>query len=114
MPRLTVSFLPTWLQWLPLRRGNVALVMLDPTQRYAVLAAPHDQALWLLSRSPTLPPQTLREIVDRLAARGYPAHRLVLTHQSRADAWLDTELPAAPHRVWLMVWHAAPGRPPAT
>jgi apolipoprotein D and lipocalin family protein len=106
-PRLQVSFLPHWLQWLPLRRGEMAVVMLDPIQRYAVLAAPHEQRLWLLSRSPALPPQTLREIVDQLAARGYPAHRLVLTPSADAADWLQTESPATSRRVQLMVQREA-------
>jgi apolipoprotein D and lipocalin family protein len=80
--KLTVSFLPRWLQWLPLGRGDYWVVMLDPDYRFAVVSEPTRHMLWVLSRSPTLPAEQLGRIVDRLADEGYPTGRLVLTRQS--------------------------------
>ena len=80
--KLTVSFLPRWLQWLPLGRGDYWVVMLDPNYRFAVVSEPTRHTLWVLSRSPTLPAEQLGRIVDRLADEGYPIGRLVLTRQS--------------------------------
>jgi apolipoprotein D and lipocalin family protein len=78
---LRVSYMPAWLQWLPVKRGELSVVMLEPHYQYAVLGDRDGQRLTLLSRTPALPPEQLSRIVDRLAAQGYPARQLVLTHQ---------------------------------
>lgn len=80
--QLKVSFLPRWLQWLPLGQDERWVVMLDPGYRYAVLSDPTRRSLWVLSRAPTLPADELGRIVDRLSAAGYPTRQLVLTQQS--------------------------------
>jgi apolipoprotein D and lipocalin family protein len=80
--RLKVSFMPRWLQWLPIRRGESWVVMLDPEYRFAVLSEPSRQSIQVLSRMPSLPADELGRIVDRLAAEGYPTRQLVLTRQS--------------------------------
>lgn len=80
--KLKVSFLPRWLQWLPVGQGDFWVVMRDAGYRWVVLSDPERQNLWLLSRDPALPADQLERIVDRLAAQGYPTRQLVLTKQS--------------------------------
>jgi apolipoprotein D and lipocalin family protein len=80
--RLQVSFMPRWLQWLPLRKSEMWVVMLDPAYRYAVVSEPNGRHLRVLARTPNLPPAQLGRIVDRLSADGYPTRQLVLTKQS--------------------------------
>jgi len=80
--RLKVSFMPRWLQWLPVGQGDYWVVMLDPNYRFAVVSEPSRRNLWVLSRLPTLPADELGRIVDRLTAEGYPTGQLVLTKQS--------------------------------
>jgi apolipoprotein D and lipocalin family protein len=101
---LEVSFLPRWLQWLPLRRDELHVVMLDPHRRYAVLADSGGRGLWLLARMRSLPPELLRGIVDRLTSQGYPTGALVLTPQSGADGQLGRERPFYPAHPALVVW----------
>ena len=82
--RLKVSFLPRWLQWLPVGKGDYWVVMLDPEYRWSVVSEPRREYLWVLSRTPTLPPDQLARLVDHLRAQGYPADQLVLTKQTPA------------------------------
>lgn len=89
--RLKVTFLPSWLQWIPLGRGDYWVVMLDPDYRYAVLSEPSKKHIWILSRTQTLDPAIYKSIIDSLRATGYPVERLVKTpHQPApaAGAWL--------------------------
>jgi len=83
--KLKVSFMPRWLQWLPVGKGDFWVVMLDPQYRYAVVSEPTRQHLWVLARTPAPPADDLGRIVDRLAAQGYPTHQLVLTRHTGAD-----------------------------
>lgn len=79
--RIELSTMPKGLRWLPLRRSEWRVVMLDAHYRIAVLSEPSRQHLRVLSRSPTLPADLLGRIVDRLRADGYPTGQLVLTRQ---------------------------------
>lgn len=108
-PLLKVSYMPRWLQWLPVRQGEFAVVMLDPDYRYAVFSGPRHQHLWLLSRTPTLPADQLGRIVDRLAAQGYPTRQLVLTRQSAAYEATGSSKAVPPFtgRPRLIVWRTA-------
>jgi apolipoprotein D and lipocalin family protein len=82
--RLKVTFLPEWLQWLPIGRGDLWVVMLEKDYRYAVLSDPSRQYLWILSRSSAMDDATYRDITARLSAGGYPVQKLVRTpHQPR-------------------------------
>jgi apolipoprotein D and lipocalin family protein len=80
--RWKVSYMPRWLQWLPVGQGDLWVVMMDPANRFAVISEPTRQHLWVMSRSPKLPAEDLGRIVDRLTADGYPTRQLVLTRQS--------------------------------
>jgi apolipoprotein D and lipocalin family protein len=86
--RLKVTFLPEWLQWLPIGRGDLWVVMLDKDYRYAVMSDPSRQYLWILSRSASMDDETYRDIVDRLRSSGYPVNKLIRTpHQPRPPAY---------------------------
>jgi apolipoprotein D and lipocalin family protein len=93
--RMKVSFMPQGLQWLPIKRAEWWVVMLDPANRFAVVSEPSGRHLKVLARSPTLPAEQLGRIVDRLAAEGYPARKLVLTKQSATVREIGSD-PAVP------------------
>ena len=80
--KLKVSFLPSWLQWFPLGRGDYWIVMLDPEYRYAVVSEPSREYLWILARSPMMDPPAYDAIVDQLRGGGYPVDQLVRTPHS--------------------------------
>ena len=107
--QLKVSFLPGWLQWLRLGRGDYWVVMLDDDYRYAVVSEPGREYLWILSRTPTLDASTYDGIVDRLRLAGYPVDGLERTPQGSAAAG-KVSLGASVRR---LVW-AVSAPPPQT
>lgn len=94
--RLKVSFLPSWLQWFPLGRGDYWVVKLDPEYRYAVVSEPSREYMWVLSRTPQMEPAAYDALVEELRVGGYPVERLVRTPHATvpatppaASAWLQ-------------------------
>ncbi len=72
--RLEVSFFgPFW--------GDYWVIDLAEDYAYAVVGHPNREYLWVLSRTPTLAPDTYAGIVARLGAQGYDPARLVPTLQ---------------------------------
>ena len=102
--QLKVSFLPGWLQWFPLGRGDYWVVMLDPEYRYAVVSEPSREYLWILARAPTMDAPTYESLVDQLRAAGYPVGRLVRT----PHAAVTPPTAMAPQR---LVWRTATPKP---
>ncbi len=91
--RWKVSFLPRWLQWLPVARGDYWVVMLDADYRYAVVSEPGRNYLWVLSRLPTMDAATYDSIVNQLKAKGYAVEKLVRTpHRLPTDAMTTPSL----------------------
>lgn len=108
--KLKVSFLPSWLQWFPLGRGDYWVVMLDPDYRYAVVSEPGREYLWILARTPAMDAPAYEALVEQLRSGGYPVDQLVRTPHStipsptakqvRRLLWMGAG-PAAPRRVAL-------------
>jgi len=73
--RLTVSFLPAWLQWLPVGRGDYWVVDRADDGRYAVVSEPTRRYLWVLSRTPVLSPEDETAIRSRLRAQHFDLSR---------------------------------------
>lgn len=67
--KLKVSFVQLLGMWL--FPGDYWILELDPEYRFAVVGHPQRKYGWILSRSPTLPEETLDGIFDRLEAQGY-------------------------------------------
>jgi apolipoprotein D and lipocalin family protein len=74
--KLEVSFFrPFW--------GDYLIVDLGESYEYAVVGHPSRDYLWILARTPSLPPETYQAILQRLTAQGYDTNRLVRTrHRS--------------------------------
>jgi apolipoprotein D and lipocalin family protein len=75
--RLEVSFLPAWLRWSPVGRGDYWVIELAPDYSWVVIGEPQRRYLWILAREPKLPAATYAAIVARLPMHGYDAARLV-------------------------------------
>ena len=56
--------------------GDYWILELDPAYRWAAVGHPNRRFLWILSRTPELPPATLTAIRAKLAAKGYDITRL--------------------------------------
>ena len=69
--QLTVSFLPGWLQWLPVGRGDYWVIQRAADGRYAVVSEPSRRYLWVLSRAPTLSADDESAIRSRLLSQGF-------------------------------------------
>lgn len=64
--------------------GDYWIVELDPEYRWAAVGEPKRRFLWILSRTPSLSPQTYAEICERLRRQHYPPERLLRTQQDGA------------------------------
>ncbi|MDZ7653474.1 MAG: lipocalin family protein [Burkholderiaceae bacterium] len=75
--RLEVSFLPAWLRWSPVGRGDYWVIELAPDYSWVVIGEPQRRYLWILARTPQMSAATYASILARLPAHGYDAARLV-------------------------------------
>ncbi len=80
-PRLKLSYLPAWLDWLPATQGDHWVVLLDDDYRYAVVSEPSRERLWILSRTPELDSATYDRILAHLRNARFPVDELIPTPQ---------------------------------
>ncbi len=64
--------------------GNYWVLGLDPDYRWAVVGTPSRRRLWLLARTPALPPADYARAVAIAASQGYDPATIVPTQQSGA------------------------------
>jgi apolipoprotein D and lipocalin family protein len=62
-------------------RGDYWVLGLGPAYEWALVGDPRFKYLWILSRTPRLPPATYDAIVALAKERGYDVHRLIVTPQ---------------------------------
>ena len=82
--RLQVSFMPAWLQWLPMVWADLWILHVDedaPDYRVALVGHPSRKGLWLLSRDPELPVDELQRLVALANNLGFDTDRLVMAGQ---------------------------------
>lgn len=84
--RLEVRFAPSLLSWLPLVWAPYWVIQLADDYAYTVVSEPQRKYLWILSRTPTLSPQTYEEIKARLVEQGFDVEKLVVQPQSGSPA----------------------------
>lgn len=77
--KLEVSFLPAWLDWLPVGRGDYWIIALAPDYSAAVVGDRARDYLWILSRSPEFDEARYAALVQRAAEQGYLVERLQRT-----------------------------------
>jgi apolipoprotein D and lipocalin family protein len=61
--------------------GDYWILELDPAYRWAVVGTPDRQCLWILARTPQLPPHVLDDLRARAAAQGFDTALLRMTAQ---------------------------------
>ena len=66
-------------------RGRLWVVGLDKDYRWALMGTPSRRRLWLMARSPRLPPADYDRAMAIAAERGYDTARVRPTPQSSAD-----------------------------
>ncbi|AUL48672.1 hypothetical protein BBB39_19060 [Bordetella trematum] len=62
-------------------KGDYWIIGLDPDYRWAVVGAPSRKTLWILARSPELPPADLEQALAIARAQGYDLSDLIYTEQ---------------------------------
>lgn len=60
------------------------IMELDPNYEWALVGSSSDKYLWILSRTPELPPETLKQILGKAQKRGYDTHKLIFVQQKKA------------------------------
>jgi apolipoprotein D and lipocalin family protein len=75
--KLKVTFLPSWLRWLPVGRGDYWVIDLDPDYRWVMVGEPKREFLWVLAREKALPADTLETLLGRAREAGFPVDRVV-------------------------------------
>ena len=65
-------------------RADYWIIGLDPEYRWAVVGNPNRRFLWILSRTPALPPEQLAAAKQAAEVQGYDLGQLRMTLQSNA------------------------------
>lgn len=74
--KLKVSFLPAWIRWTGIGRGDYWVLYLSPDYRLAIVGEPSREYLWILARTPTLSEQEYQALMPKIRAAGYDPQRL--------------------------------------
>ncbi|HLE01711.1 MAG TPA: lipocalin family protein [Bdellovibrionota bacterium] len=77
--KLKVSFLPGWLRWTGIGKGDYWIIDLAPDYSYAVVSEPKRQYLWILSRRSALSRREYEGILDRLRTQGFDLSQLIVS-----------------------------------
>jgi apolipoprotein D and lipocalin family protein len=75
--KLRVSFLPAWLRWTGIGRGDYWVLYLTPDYRLAVVGEPSRRFLWILARTPTISEREYQALLPQIRAAGYATERLM-------------------------------------
>lgn len=82
--KLNVTFVPSWLQFLPFVWADYWVIELDPDYRYAVVGEPDRRYLWILSRTQKMEENIYEGILSRVIAQGYDLNELIRTQHTLA------------------------------
>jgi apolipoprotein D and lipocalin family protein len=81
--KLKVRFAPAILSFLPMVWGDYWILGLAPDYHWAVVGEPSRQYLWILARTPDLPPSALEQARAIAKVNGYDLTALAMTPQKR-------------------------------
>lgn len=77
--RLEVRFSPKWLSWLPSVWGDYWIIGLADDYSWATVGSPDRKYLWILARTPDLPPADYARAVAAAGDNGFETSRLART-----------------------------------
>lgn len=63
--------------------GDYKVMMTDDNYSFALIGSKTDKYLWILSRTPQLPEETLASILDEAKSRGYDTDKLIWVDQGK-------------------------------
>ena len=79
--KLKVSFLPEFIRWLPVGRGDYWVLKLDDHYQTVLVGEPRRKYMWVLSRDPQLDQKVLNEYLQYAQSIGYDLSDLIRTKQ---------------------------------
>lgn len=82
---LKVSFLPRYLRWVPFTKGDYWVLRIDPDYQISLVGDPDRKYLWLLSRTPTLPAEVIKDYLNSAKVMGYQLDNIIYTQNSVGD-----------------------------
>lgn len=77
--KLKVTFLPSWVRWLPVGRADYWVLARDNDYQTALVGTPDLEYLWLLARSPNIDQQTYARYRQIAQQQGYDLKEFKLT-----------------------------------
>lgn len=77
--KLKVTFLPSWIRWLPVGRADYWVLAHDPSYKTALVGTPDKKYLWLLARSPNVSQETYSNYRKIAQQQGYNLKEFKLT-----------------------------------
>ncbi|MDN5898347.1 MAG: lipocalin family protein [Psychrobacter sp.] len=80
--KLKVTFLPSWIRWIPVGRADYWVLARDPDYKTALVGTPDKDYLWLLSRSPNISQKTYAKYRQVAQQQGYELKEFKLTPQT--------------------------------
>lgn len=80
--KLKVTFLPSWIRWLPVGRADYWVLARDADYKTALVGTPDKEYLWLLARSPNVSQETYAKYRQIAQKQGYDLKEFKLTSQT--------------------------------
>lgn len=80
--KLKVTFLPSWIRWLPVGRADYWVLARDADYKTALVGTPDKDYLWLLARSPNVSRETYAKYRQIAQKQGYDLKEFKLTPQT--------------------------------
>lgn len=86
--KLKVTFLPSWMRWLPVGKADYWVLARDADYKTALVGTPNRKYLWLLARSPNISQQTYAKYRQIAQQQGYDLREFKLTTQTNQNVTL--------------------------
>ncbi|ALF60462.1 lipocalin family protein [Psychrobacter urativorans] len=86
--KLKVTFLPSWIRWLPVGKADYWVLARDADYKTALVGMPNRKYLWLLARSPNISQQTYAKYRQIAQQQGYDLKEFKLTTQTNQNVTL--------------------------
>ncbi|WP_104510054.1 lipocalin family protein [Acinetobacter indicus] len=80
--KLKVSFLPEFIRWMPIGRGDYWVLKLDEDYQTVLVGEPHRKYMWVLSRTPQANPEVINEYLEYAKSLGYNLDDIIHTKQT--------------------------------
>ncbi|HTY30414.1 lipocalin family protein [Mycobacterium sp.] len=80
--RLRVSFLPQFLRWIPLTKGDYWILKIDDDYSVALVGTPDQKYLWLLAREPRVDDATKAAYLAEATRQGFDLRKWITPRQS--------------------------------